>query len=201
VSQIAQSFADWLPPAWIARSIQQRVAHAEYESVNGHLLSEEHIVYVWNEYVHEVGGSDEAIVTVPELHILRDAEFITAKALWSRDSKTLWTVPSVYSLGPDGKVASDCRAVEALRVIYDLYAFGNLRVARDRMRRGVVASDEIRATGTNQDRPAKGAVWLKAAADVNPNQTAVRRYIQENGAAAYEQLLQRLFDEMFPSSD
>jgi hypothetical protein len=69
------------------------------------------------------------------------------------------------------------------------------------MRRGVVASDEIRATGTNQDRPAKGAVWLKAAADVNPNQTAVRRYIQENGAAAYEQLLQRLFDEMFPSSD
>ena len=45
----------------------------------------------------------------------------------------------------DGKVAEGCRAVEALRVIYDLdRMFDNLRSARERLRKGIVASDAIK---------------------------------------------------------
>ncbi len=63
--------------------------------------------------------------------------------MWARGQQTIWTMPNVYALGPDGKVADGCRALEALRVMHDLDGlFQNLRGARDRLRRGIVPSEE-----------------------------------------------------------
>jgi hypothetical protein len=107
-------------------------------------------------------------------------------------------MPNIYARGSDGKVADGCRAVEVLRVIHDLDGlFQNLRGARDRVRRGIVPSEEIkkRVEGVNS-RP---QTTLVAHADTNPLRLAEVRYVQERGSRAYEQMLKRLFDELFPS--
>ena len=64
VHKIAETFADILPPACITRGIRQRIARAEYEAVSdqSRLIPEQRIADIWNEYVREIGASDEALV-------------------------------------------------------------------------------------------------------------------------------------------
>ena len=139
VSEIAGLFAKGLPPAWASASIRQRVAYAEYEAVRNpaKLIPEQRIVDVWNQYVKEIGAPDEAIVSVAEIHNMRDGAYTLAQLMWARGNQTIWTMPNVFALGADGKVADGCRAVEAVRVIHDLDdLFQNLRGARDRQQKG-----------------------------------------------------------------
>jgi hypothetical protein len=202
VSEIAGVFAKELPPAWASSGIRQRVAHAEYETVRNpaKLISEQRVVDVWNQYAREIGAPDEAIVSVAEIHNMRDASFTVAHLMWTRGNQTIWTMPNVYALGSDGKVADGCRAVEALRVIHDLEGlFQNLRGARDRLRRGIVPSEEIRRRVGDPNAQPQSTARLEAHADTNPVRPAERRYVQEHGSEAYDQLLARLFDELFPS--
>jgi hypothetical protein len=121
VDKVAEIFADTLPPSWLTQGIRQRIAHAEYEAVSDPslLIPEQRIVDVWNKYVREIGASAEALVTAAELHNLRDADFAVAQFMWSR-GQNIWTAPDIYALGPDRKVADGCRALEALRILYDL---------------------------------------------------------------------------------
>jgi len=202
VSEVAGLFAKELPPAWASSSIRQRVAHAEYEAVRdpAKLISEQRIVDVWNQYVKEIGAPDEAVVSVAEIHNMRDALSTVAQLMWARGSQTIWTMPNVYALGSDGKVADGCRALEAIRVIHDLDdLFQNLRGARDRLRRGIVPSEEIKKRVGERSPQAHSTARLEAHADTNPIRPAERRYVQEHGSAAYAQLLVRLFDELFPA--
>ena len=196
VSEIEVVFGQKLPPAWFVR-----VAHAEYESVRdpAKLVSEQHLVDVWNQYVREIGAADEALVTVAEIHNLRDAEHTAAQLLWAWGSQTIWTVPNVYAVGTDGKIAEGCRAVEAIRVIYDLEQFRNLSGARDRMRRGIVASQQDTQYVTPPSSLPPLSFRLEARLDADPVRLAEQRYIQAHGSTAYEQLLKRFFDELFPS--
>jgi hypothetical protein len=128
VSEIAGLLANALPPVWASSGIRQRVAHVEYETVRNpaKLISEQRIVDVWNQYVKEIGAPDEAIVSVAEIHNMRDSLSTVAQLMWARGNQTIWTMPNVYALGPDGKVTDGCRALEAIRVIYDLEAFRQL---------------------------------------------------------------------------
>jgi hypothetical protein len=129
VSEIAGLFAKELPPAWSSGSIRQRVAHAEYESVRNPvtLIPEQRIVDVWNQYVKEIGAPDEAIVSLAEIHNMRDGSFTFAQLMWARGNQTIWTIPNVFALAPDGRVAYSCRALDAIRVIHDLESlFQNL---------------------------------------------------------------------------
>jgi len=199
VSEIAGLFAKELPPAWASTGIRQRVAHAEYETVHNpaKLISEQRIADVWNQYVKEIGAPDEAIVSVAEIHNMRDGSFTVAQLMWARGNQTIWTMPNVYALGPDGKVAHGCRALEAIRVIHDLDdLFQNLRGARDRLRSGIVLSDETKKR-VAQPQP-HGTVRLEAHACTNPIRPAEQRYLQEHGSLAYEQLIARLFGDLFP---
>lgn len=199
VSEIAGLFAKELPPAWAGTGIRQRVAHAEYETVHNPatLISEQRIADVWNQYVREIGAPDEAIVSVAEIHNMRDGSFTVAQLMWARGNQTIWTIPNVYALGPDGKVAYGCRALDAIRVIHDLEnLFQNLRGARDRLRSGIVLSDETKKR-VAQPQP-HGTVRLEAHADTNPIRPAEQRYLQEHGSLAYDQLLARLFGDLFP---
>jgi hypothetical protein len=202
VGEIAALFSKDMPSAWLATGINQRVAKAEYESVGdpANRVPEQRIVDIWNQYVREIGAADEALVTTAEIHNMRDAEYTVARHLWGRGNQTIWTAPNVYAAGSDGKVADGCRAIEAIRVIYDLYRFPqNLLCARERIRRGVLLSEELKNRTADSTPQRKGRVLLAAPAEENPVQSAERRYLQEHGSLAYDQLLQRLFDELFPA--
>jgi hypothetical protein len=202
VSEIAGLFAKELPPPWASGGLRQRVADAEYEAVSNPiaLIPEQRIVDVWNRYVKEIGAPDEAIVSVAEIHNMRDGSFTVAQLMWARGNQTIWTMPNVFALGPDGKVADGCRAVEALRVIHDLDdLFQNLRGARDRLQKGIVPSEEIKKHVGEPKRQSQSTVRFEAYADTNSIHAAERRYMQEHGSVAYAQLLARLFDELFPA--
>jgi hypothetical protein len=201
VAEIAALFSKEMPSAWLASGINQRVASAEYQSVHdiAKRIPEQRVVDVWNEYVSEIGAPEETLVTAAEIHNMRDAERTLALLLWARNNRTIWTMPNIYALGTDGKIADGCRAIEAIRVIYDLDRFQNLRSARDRVRRGVSVSEQVKNHMAGSTPQTKRGVLVAAHPDDNPVRSAESRYFQEHGSLAYDQLLKRLFDELFPA--
>jgi hypothetical protein len=202
VSEIAGLFAKELPPAWASGGIRQRVAHAEYEAVRdpARLISEQRVADVWNQYAREIGAPNEAIVSVAEIHNMRDGSFTVAQLMWARGNQTIWTMPNVYALGSDGKVADGCRALDAIRVIHDLEGlFQNLRGARNRLQKGIVLSEKFKKRVVEPSPQPHSTARLETHVDTNPIRTAEQRYVQGQGSVAYNQLLARLFEELFPS--
>lgn len=202
VAEIAELFEKELPPTWATGSIRERVANAEYQSATNaaKLIPEQRIADVWNQYAREIGAPEDTIVSVAEIHNMRDGLLTSARILWSRGHQTIWTMPNVYALGPDGKVAGGCRALDAIRVIHDLDGlFQNLIAARERLRKGLVPSEELKKGTGEPKTPPIAAVQLQAHPQSNPVRFAESRYLQEHGAVAYNLLLLRLFDEMFPA--
>jgi hypothetical protein len=200
---IANVFAAQLPPAWATRSIRHRVVGAEYEAVTNpsRQIPEQRIADVWNQYVREIGAPDEALVTAAEIHNMRDADYASGQMMWTRGIQNVWTMPMIYALGPDGKVADGCRAVEALRVIHEIaYQFDNLRGARERLQKGILASHVIKQSQEKLNSGAiKSRVRLEARVANNPIRPAESRYIREQGANRFNELLERLFNELFPA--
>jgi hypothetical protein len=140
-----------------AAVFRQRVARAEYESVGdpATLISEQRIADVWNQYGREIGAPGETIITVAAIHNMRDGVYTVAQPMRVRGNQTIWTMPDVYALGPDGKVADACRAIETVRVIHDLDdLFQSLRGARDRLRKGFCAVREDQEAGGGPKRAA-----------------------------------------------
>jgi len=92
-----------------------------------------------------------------------------------------------------GKVADGCRAVEVIRVIHDLDGlFQNLRSARDRVRRGIVPSEEVKRRVEGLNLRTQATTRLVAHADTNPVRPAEQRYVQGHGSRAYEQIAETL---------
>jgi len=204
VDKIAEFFADTLPPTWVTRSVRQQVAHAEFEAVSNpsRLIPEQRVAQVWNSYVREIGASEEALVTAAEIHNLRDADFAMSQLWWSRTNLTVWTMPNVYAVGSDGKVAEGCRAVETLRVLYDLdKLFDNLRGARGRVRQGILLSNEIGKSLNSPARKQKTTARLEARMDTNPLRPAEYRYLQEHGPYVLGGVVEKLFNELFAQTD
>jgi hypothetical protein len=202
VDAVADMFADILPPSWAARAIRERIAHAEYEAVPDPLrqIPEQRIADVWNKCVRGIGASEEALVTAAEIHSMRDATYAVTEVFWSRETiQNAWTMPNIYAVGADGKVAPGCRAVEALRVIHDLdQQFDSLRSARERLRQGIVASDMVKKNLENTKANQKTTTRLTARLDTNPLRSAEYRYVQEHGAHHLYQVMEMLFEEQFP---
>jgi hypothetical protein len=207
VDAVAEELTGHRHMSWTTRSIRHRIAHAEYEAATdpSRQIPEQRVVDIWNEYVREIDAPEEAIVTVAELHNMRDAMYLGASHYsWKRDfGQSIWTMPNVYAIDADGNVASGCRAVEALKIIHDMHdMFQNVRMARERVQKGVLASDVVRQRELNRAQPTKPTfshAELQATAMRNPIQPAAYRYQQEHGERAYQQLLRRLFAELFPA--
>jgi len=70
--------------------------------------------------------------------------------------------------------------------------------ARDRLRRGIVASEEVKKRVGEPNPQPHSTFRFEAHADTNSIHAAERRYMQERGSKAYTQLLFRLFDDLFP---
>src|SRR5580704_8325455 len=186
ISEIADLFEKELPPVWAMSIIRQRVAHAEFEAASNptKLIPEQRVVDVWNHYAREIGAPDEAIVSVAEIHNMRDGSFTVTQMMWARGHQTIWTMPNVYAVGSDGKVADGCRAVDAIRVIHDLDSlFQNLRAARERLQKGIVASEEIKKREGEPKSQLRSVAQLEAHADSNPIRPAELHYVQDHGSA------------------
>ena len=202
VSEIAVLFAKELPPVYTSQDFLDRIAHAEYSSTSNpaQLIPEQRIADVWNRYVRHIAAPEETIVTATEIHNMRDGSFTSAQIMWERGTQTAWTMPNVFAVGADGKVADGCRAVEVVRIIHDLDdLFQNLRIARDRLRKGIVPSDAFKKRAETVNSHPQAAGQLLAPSDNNPIRPAVVRYVQQHGLHAYQELLNNLFDDLFPS--
>jgi ribosomal protein L17 len=93
--------------------------------------------------------------------------------------------------------------VEALRVIHDLdQLFDNLRGARERLRQGIVASDSIKKSleNTKANQKTTGRLVAVARVDTNPLRPAEYRYVSEHGAYHLNQVVEMLFEELFPAN-
>jgi hypothetical protein len=203
VDKIAEFFADTLPSVWVTRSVREQLAHAEFDAVSNpsRLIPEQRIGDVWNRYVREIGASEEPLVTAAEIHNLRDADFAISQLWWSRTNRTIWTMPNLYAVDSNGKVAEGCRAVETLRVLYDLDKFfDNLRSARERVRKGILLSDEIGKSLNGPAAKQKTTARLEAHVDTNPLRPAEYRYMQEHGPYILSGVMEKLFDELFPQA-
>lgn len=200
---IAAIFADDLPPGWVTRPVRDRVARAEFETagVHGTPIPEQRVVDAWNRYITTIGASQDAIVTVAEIHNLRDGLYTSARFFWSRGNRDIWSAPNIYATGPDGKVADGCTAVEILRVFYDLSnQFGNLRGARERVRLGVMISDTVKPLPEAAAHVTmKASVSGGAVARDNPVEDAEIRYVREHGLPMLNHAVVALLDDLFPS--
>lgn len=205
VDAVAEELTAHQHMSWTTRSIRHRVAHAEFEAATDAScqIPEQRVVDIWNEYVREIEAPEEAIVTLAELHNLRDAMYSSGEFMWKNEmTQSLWSMPNVYAIDADGKVASGLRAVEALKVIRDMHEmFGLVGSAKARVQKGVLESDlrkQPRETA-QRGQPIFTIAELHAIKNDNPIRPAAYHYQQEHGERAYQQLLRRLFDELFPA--
>ena len=91
-------------------------------------------------------------------------------------------------------------AVEALRILHDLdQLFDNLRGARERLRKGIVASDVFKKSLENTNANQKTTARLEARIDTNPIRPAENKYVLEHGADHFIQFMEMLFEELFPA--
>jgi hypothetical protein len=196
VSEIAFLFPKELDPAWANSGILHQLAYAEYESANNvaKLIPEQQVANVWNQYVREIGAPTEAMASPAEIHNIRDLRLTGAQAAWAADRANRWSLPNMYAVGSDGRVAGGCRAVEALSVIYDLNGFSPLISARERVSKGIVPSEEAK-----NPKPHGALKIVVRGGPVNPMDTARRDYAKVHGSQAYYRLLTRLFNELFPA--
>ena len=75
---------------------------------------------------------------------------------WTRIDQSMWTMPNIYALGPDGKVADGCRALEAVLVVWRMANYyEDIGAARKRVKLGVVESDLFRK---QEKKPVTGHV-------------------------------------------
>jgi hypothetical protein len=206
VDAVAERLGGEELPSWATASIRYRVAHAEYGAVSdpSKLIPEQRIVNVWNEYVRELDAPEKTLVTVAEVHNLRDAQYTMTKSMWKKEQfpQSLWTMPDVYAVGSDGKVANGCRAVEALRILHDMFrSFPSVQSARERVQKGVLLSDLIKQPKNDAvSRPPTVRSHLASASeDTMPVLAAEIRYVQAHGEVDYRRLLERLYEELFPA--
>jgi hypothetical protein len=165
---------------------------------------EQRVVNIWNEYVRELDAPEETLVTAAELHNLRDASFTMNKRMWKKDQfpQSLWTMPDVYAVDAEGKVARGCRAVEALKILHDMsFSFQSVLGARNRVQKGILVSDMVRQSRQDaapRPQPVQMHGELKATRNENPVRLAEYHYVQAHGERDYQRLLQRLSAELLP---
>jgi len=189
VDFLADLFAKDTPSGWTRSSVRNQVAEAEFAAVSDaqRAIPEARLAEAWNGFVDTIQAPDDQKVTAAELHNLRDAFFTTSRIGWDRGSRNIWAVPSIYATVSDGWLAPGCRAVESIRVLWDLANMpDNVKAARDRVSKGVLLSDvyrkELDASGPSGRR---GAMVMGHVRSPYPIEIARRTYIQVKGHRAF----------------
>ncbi len=201
VNMVAKEFSDDLPPAWATAGLRGRIAEAEYRSATdpAQLIPEQRVADAWNRYVDEIGAPRDALVTAAEIHSMRDTDYTTERFAWTRVDKSMWTMPNFYALGPDGKVANGCRALESILVVWRMANYyEDIGAARNRIKLGIVESDLFRK---QEKKHASGYVRTEVRASIvpeNPIESAERRYVSEHGMADFSRVVVEMIGNLFP---
>ncbi|HTR24893.1 MAG TPA: hypothetical protein VMI10_13015 [Terriglobales bacterium] len=212
INEVAEQLTHHKHLFWAARKFRHRVARAEFGAVtDGALVSEDRIVGIWNEYVREIEAPEETVISAEELHKFRAADFQMSQRNWQREmTQSIWSVPNIYATDSTGTLADGCRALESLKLINNIHQqFSRVHLARvpvqnERTVAGVQKgpATTLRGPTIARGRLMSGTTAAPAAARSrvyeDPIRPAVRRYVQEHGQQAYDQLVRRLFDELFP---
>jgi hypothetical protein len=112
----------------------------------------------------------------------------------NRAGTNIWSVPSIYATLPDGRLAPGCRAIESLRVPWDLANMPeNLQSARDRVRQGVLLSSISREP--RKEATSSGSIsFVVGHTFTNPSQMAQRHYIAVHGSEAFGSAVKAMID-------
>jgi hypothetical protein len=200
VDLVAAEFSDELPPKWATRSIRNRIARAEFESAAdpGALIPEQHVADIWNDYVEKIGAPQEYYVTAAEIHTLRDTYYVTSQLSWARGNQNVWTVPNVYAVGQDGKVANGCRALEALNILWQL---GNqpeiLEGTRELIKKGELWSDMVKNPTKPPEPGSEKSYFTARVVPPNPVRQAALNYMRDHGVHALNSAIEGLLKELF----
>jgi hypothetical protein len=201
VDLIAGEFSHELPPKWATRRIRNQIARAEYDSTADPraLIPEQQIADAWNDFVEKIGAPPNTILTAADIHYMRDAGYVSRRLYWARGMQSIWSVPSVYAVGPDGKVANGSRALEAIALLWSLASqtedFDAIHAATQK---GILLSDRIPHP---EKPPASGGVgrvgvsaMLIARPVAFPIDVAARQYIRDHGTSSFNHAVEGLLN-------
>jgi hypothetical protein len=120
VDMVAAEFSHDLPSKWATRRMRARIARAEYESASNPraLIPNQLIADAWDNFVEKIGAPQETLLNAAEIHYLLDARFVTAHLAWVRDRQNIWTIPNIYAVDANRKVANGSRALEAISLLW-----------------------------------------------------------------------------------
>lgn len=202
VDLVAAEFSDELPPRWATRSIRHRIARAEYEAAYdpGSLIPEQRVADAWNDFLRKIGAPQDSFVTAAEIHILRDSSFVSSQLFWARGMQDIWTIPSIYVVGQDGKVANGCRALEVLSVLWQLANEPEvLQGTRDMIKKGQRMSDMYGAPSKPPEPGSQKSYTTVSGHLMPPNliEQAALHYMQDRGVHALNSAIEGLFQDLF----
>src|SRR6185437_16109499 len=105
------------------------------------------------------------------------------------------------ALGPDGKVANGCRALEAVLVVWRMANYyEEIGAARNRVKLGIVESDMFKK---QEKKPVTGRVQTEVRFSnqpENPIEAAERRYVSEHGMTDFSGVVVEMMGNLFPQS-
>ena len=197
VDLVAAEFSDEMPKRWASRSIRERVALAEYKSATdpGSLIPEQRIADVWNDFVTKIGAPKETMLNAAEIHYARDAQYVSAQLSWTNYGKNIWSVPGVFALGPDGKIAKGARALEAIRLLWNLSNNDDFAGTHKQVEKGVLLSDLY----PHPDRlipPSQRSGTMMAGIVSFPVQGAAMQYMRNHGVRAFDRQIESMLKEL-----
>lgn len=199
VDFVAEIFSGDLPPGLFSHRMRERIVEAEFAAATDphKLIPEERIAEAWNTYVQTIGAPLDRQVTTAEVHNLRDSFFSIANLSWARGEHTIWTVPAIYATRDGGAIAEGCRAIESIRIFWDLANMPeNLLAARNRVRQGMLVSDMLQQV---QEPPSMGTHGSTAVlfniTGRHSVEAAEREYIARNGIRAFGKAVTGMLDD------
>jgi hypothetical protein len=197
VDFVADLFSEDTPSMWTTNSLRKRIAQAEFSAVSDpqKAIPEPRLAAAWNAYVDTIGAPEDQKVTPAALHNLRDGFLTTARFGWNRGSRDFWLAPSIYATLPDGHLAPGCRAVESIRVLWDLANMPeNIKAARDRESKGLLTSDLYRKPSRSPGSSVTRGSISFGVRKPYPIELAQRNYIQLNGNKAFSKAVMEMLN-------
>ncbi len=199
VDFLADLFSEETPSSWTSNALRNRIAKAEFAAVSDpqKTIPESRLAEAWNRYVDTIAAPEDQKVTPAELHNLRDAFLTTARIGWNRGSRNFWLTPSIYATLPDTRLAPGCRAVESIRILWDLANNpNNIHAARERVSKGLLVSDRYRKPPQSSGSTATGVALVSGGVrNPYPIELAQRKYIAVNGNKAFSHAVMAMLEK------
>jgi hypothetical protein len=199
IDLVYAEFSSELPPHWATHSLREHIARAEYESAADprSLIPDQHLADIWNDFVEKIGAPPDTMLNAAEIHYMRDAQYVSAHLSWTMGQKQIWTIPGVFALGQDGKVANGSRALEAIRLLWQLgNSTEDFAGIHAQVQKGVLVSDLFDHPQKSPVLGVGGRSYATLQLVTFPVQQAANRYIHDHGDRAFDREVENLLKEL-----